>query len=96
MASFRAGTKLKYVLFLILAFILLGNRGFRKLVNNYREYRTLNARKLELETQRGELDKRLKETNARPAVEQAARRELGLIKPGETVYRFPPPGESDK
>lgn len=96
MASLRAGIKLRYVLILILIIALLGNRGFRNLINNYREYRTLQARKIELEAQRGDLAKRLKEINAQPAVEQAARRELGLIKPGETVYRFPPPKESDK
>ncbi|HBA61124.1 MAG TPA: hypothetical protein DCZ92_09955 [Elusimicrobia bacterium] len=96
MASIRAKIKLKYVLILVAALILLGNRGFRNLLNNYREYRTLMSRKAELETQRSDLAKRLKETNAQPAVEQAARSELGLIKPGETVYRFPPPKESDK
>ncbi|MCX5791371.1 MAG: septum formation initiator family protein [Elusimicrobiota bacterium] len=96
MKKLRFGIKLRYVLVLALAFILLGNRGLRNLVASYREYRTLTARKLQLEGQRAELAKQLKEVGANPAVEQAARRELGLIRPGETEYRFPPPKDSDK
>ena len=96
MASIRAGIKLRYVFILIAILALLGNRGFRNLINNYREYRTLQAKKTELAAQRTDLEKRLTEINAQPAVEQAARRELGLIRPGETIYRFPPPKESDK
>ena len=96
MASIRAGIKLRYIVVLIVIVALLGNRGFRNLINNYREYRTLQAKKIELDAQRRDLEKRLTEINAQPAVEQAARKELGLIRPGETVYRFPPPKESDK
>ena len=96
MKTLRFGIKLKYAAILVLALILLGNRGFRTLIANYREYRALTARKLELETQRSELAKELKEIGKNPAVEQAARRELGLIRPGETEYRFSPPKDSDK
>jgi cell division protein FtsB len=96
MKTLRIGIKLRYALILTLALILLGNRGFRSLVASYREYRTLTARKLELEAQRSELAKQLKNIGENPAVEQAARRELGLIRPGETEYRFPPPKKSDK
>ena len=96
MKKFRLGIKLQYVVILALAFILLGNRGFRNLITSYREYRTLTARKLSLEAQRSALAKQLKSVGDNPAVEQAARRELGLIRPGETEYRFPPPKDSDK
>ena len=96
MKKLRIGIKLKYALLLALAFVLLGNRGLRNLVASYREYRMLTARKAELETQRAELAKQLRDVGANPAVEQAARRELGLIRPGETEYRFPPPKDSDK
>ncbi|HNW43092.1 MAG TPA: septum formation initiator family protein [Elusimicrobiales bacterium] len=96
MKRFRFGIKLRYALILALAFILLGNRGFRNLIANYREYRVLTAKKLKLEGQRAQLAKQLKNIGENPAVEQAARRELGLIRPGETEYRFPPPKDSDK
>lgn len=96
MKTLRFGTKLKYVIILGLALILLGNKGFRNLISNYREYRALTARKLTLEAQRSDLANQLKELAKNPAMEQAARRELGVIKPGETEYRFTPPKDSDK
>ncbi len=96
MKPLRFKFKLKYLAILALAALLLGNRGFRSLINNYREYRRLKTEKGQLELQRGDLEKKLEEINKKPAIEQAARTGLGLIKPDETEYRFPPPKESDK
>ncbi|OIO02883.1 MAG: hypothetical protein COX65_08075 [Elusimicrobia bacterium CG_4_10_14_0_2_um_filter_56_8] len=86
----------KYLAILGLGALLLGNCGFRSLLTNYREHRRLSLEKARLELQRAELEKELKEIGKKPAIEQAARRELGLIRPEETEYRFPPPGESGK
>ncbi len=88
--------KLKYLVILLLAAVLLGNRGFRSLVRNYLEYRGLRAEKARLERQRVDLQRQLKEVGEKPAIEQAARTELGLIRPDEIEYRFPPPKEGDK
>jgi len=96
MKPLRFKFKLKYLAILALAALLLGNRGFRSLVKNYREYRLLKAEKAQLELQRSDLGNKLEEVSKKPAIEQAARKELGLIKPDETEYRFPPPKESDK
>ena len=96
MKPVRFKFQLKYLAILALAALLLGNRGFRGLVKNYREYRRLKTEKAQLETQRRDLEKKLEEIGRKPAIEQAARTELGLIKPDETEYRFPPPKESDK
>ncbi|OGS14479.1 MAG: hypothetical protein A2285_00690 [Elusimicrobia bacterium RIFOXYA12_FULL_57_11] len=96
MKKVRFGIKLKYLAILALALVLLGNRGLRNLVASYREYRNLAARKMQLEAQRAELTKQLKAIGENPAVEQAARRELGFIRPGETEYRFPPPKDGEK
>ncbi len=96
MKKIRFQFKLKYLAILALAFILLGNRGFRSLIKNYTEFRKLRAEKAQLELQRADLERKLKEIGAKPAIEQAARKELGLIRPDETEYRFPPPKESDK
>lgn len=96
MKPFRFQFKLKYLVILALAALLLGNRGFRSLVRNYREYSRLKAEKAQLELQRADLEKKLAEISKKPAIEQAARTELGLIKPDETEYRFPAPKESDK
>ena len=96
MKPLRFKFKLKYLAILALAALLLGNRGFRSLVKNYREYRLLKAEKVQLELQRRDLGTKLEAVSKKPAIEQAARKELGLIKPDETEYRFPPPKESDK
>lgn len=96
MKPLRVKFNLKYLAILALALVLLGNRGFRSLVKNYREYRKLSSEKAGLELQRADLEKKLREISEKPAIEQAARRELGLIKPEETEYRFPPPKETDK
>ncbi len=86
----------KLLLILALAVVLLGNRGFRALVKNYMQYHELKVEKARLETQGEELRKQLKEIGEKPAIEQAARRELSMIHPDETEYRFSPPSESDK
>jgi cell division protein FtsB len=96
MKTLRFKFKLKYLAILALAAILLGNRGFRTLIKNYSEYRRLTAQKAAMERQHRDLELQLKEVGEKPAIEQAARKELGLIKPDETEYRFPPPKESDK
>jgi len=96
MKQLRLRSKLKYLAILLIAALLLGNRGFRRLVNNFAEYRRLQAERAGLARERGALEKQLKETAAKPAIEKAARGSLGLIRPGETEYRFPPPKESDK
>ncbi|OGS05231.1 MAG: hypothetical protein A3J70_10070 [Elusimicrobia bacterium RIFCSPHIGHO2_02_FULL_61_10] len=96
MKPVRFQFKLKYLAILALAALLLGNRGFRSLVRNYREYSRLKSEKAQLEQQRVDLEKKLAEISKKPAIEQAARTELGLIRPDETEYRFPAPKESDK
>ncbi len=96
MKPVRFKFKLKYLAILALALLLLFNRGFRRLVDNYREYHKLTVEKTQLELQRGDLEQQLKDVKEKPAVEHAARKELGLIRPNETEYRFPPPKESDK
>jgi len=96
MKPLRFRFNLKYVLLAAVAAVLLGNSGFRSLVKNYREYRRLSAEKARLEAQHRELRLQRTEVSAKPAIEQAARKELSMLRPGETEYRFPPPKESDK
>ncbi len=96
MKPVRFQFKLKYLAILALAALLLGNRGFHSLLRNYREYSRLKSEKTQLELQRRDLERKLVEVSKKPAIEQAARAGLGLIKPDETEYRFPAPQESDK
>ncbi|MHB0995501.1 MAG: FtsB family cell division protein [Elusimicrobiales bacterium] len=96
MKPFRLKFQLKYLVVIALALVLFGNSGFRRLVKNYFEHRRLAGEKARLEVQRKDLEKQLKEVREKPAVEHAARKELSMLKPDETEYRFPRPKDSDK
>lgn len=96
MKALRLKFNLKYLLIVAAAIALLGNGGFRQLVKNYLEYSRLAKEKTRLEAQHRELEEQRKDISSRPAIEQAARRELSMLRPEETEYRFPPPKDSDK
>jgi len=86
------GIKLKYIVIGAIALFLIANQGFRTLVRNYLELTRLKKQQIVLEKDKVELKKQLELLNTRDIyVERIARKELGLIKPGETEYRFPPP-----
>ena len=77
---------------LIVAAILLGNRGFRRMATNYREVRRLRRELTVLKTEETTLTSQIHEARKNDStLETAARHELGYIKPGEVEYRFPPP-----
>ena len=78
------------------ALVLLGNGGFRRLVKNYLELSRLKGEKTRLEEEHRRLEAQRREVAEKPAIEQAARRELSMLRPGETEYRFPPPKDSDR
>jgi len=87
----RARTIVHALLFLSAAVIVLdalaGDRGLLAMLRVRREYRELAAtvaRDRAENARLGEQARRLREDPA--AVEEVARRELGLIKPGEKVF----------
>lgn len=76
---------------------LLGNRGFRTLVSRAVEMRRLNRELAGLRKEEAELRERIRRVRTSDhALETAARRELGYVKPGEVEYRFPVPGKESK
>ncbi len=83
--------KLKYIILLALTIFLLANRGFRSLIKNYLELRRLKNQKIELKSEELGLEKSFSTMKEPGQIEHTARKELGLIKPGEIEYRFPPP-----
>ncbi len=96
MKPFRLKFSVKYLLIAGTAALLLGNGGFRRLVRNYLELSRLKREKTRLEEEHRRLEAQRREIAERPAIEQAARRELSMLRPGETEYRFPPPKDSDR
>lgn len=76
------------VVILILLF-LFANQGFRKMVHNRQELKRIEAEITQLEQQKELLLKELAlAKHDLPYLERVARKELGLIKPGEIEYRF--------
>jgi len=80
-----------------MAVLLLGNRGFRRLVSNWFLLRRLSAERKALDQEEGLLKKAIVAARSDDrALEAKARKELGYLKPGEVEYRFPPPDPSSK
>jgi len=74
------------------AAVLLGNRGFRRLLSGMIELRRLRREFSTLQREEGELKSRIERVKTSDqALESAVRRELGYLKQGETEYRFPAP-----
>lgn len=77
---------------LFLTTVFFGNQGFRSLVRNYIELRSLQKDIAALEVQEQNNSERLRLLKSGDgSVERLARRELGYIRKGEIEYRFPPP-----
>lgn len=72
--------------------LFFGNQGFRGLVRNWRELRSLRREIAALQREEAAQTRRLEGLKAGDAaVERFARRDLGYIRKGEVEYRFPPP-----
>lgn len=80
----------------LLAGVMLGNSGFRRLVSRWRELRRLRHELAHLKVEELKLQQKIAASQrAGPALERSARAELGYLKPGEVEYRFPPPKKPD-
>ncbi|OGS44798.1 MAG: hypothetical protein A2539_04210 [Elusimicrobia bacterium RIFOXYD2_FULL_34_15] len=74
---------------IILILVLFGNSGMRSVIIRKIELSKLNKQLAELESQNRELRKRLYSFENNPAfLEREARKQLGLIQPGEIKYKF--------
>ena len=77
--------------------LLFGNRGFRRLVYQTLELRHLRRDFEALRKEEAELRSRGEAASRSDRVLEAeARSQLGLIKPGEIEYRFPPPSKDER
>ena len=91
MDRFAGRVKLQFfaaIVLLILIF-LFANQGFRTMMQNRRGLKKLEAEITELKEQNALLQKQFALAKYDlPYLERVARKELGLIKPGEIEYRF--------
>ena len=66
---------------------LVGDRGFLAMLKARQQYRTLDAALALARTENAELREQARELRENPqAIEEIARRELGLIRPGEKLF----------
>ena len=78
-------------LFLLFISGLLGDRGILRLHQLKQEQERLEASIREQEKTKLELTREVRALHGDPKyLEQLARDELGLVRPGEVVYQFPP------
>ncbi|HHV72155.1 MAG TPA: hypothetical protein GXX38_06025 [Clostridia bacterium] len=98
----RAKRKLKRKrILLIICFVLLGNYLYSYLSLHFKQLaieKEINAVQLRIEQKKKEIEEIRKEIewlNSDEYIEQAAREELGMVKPGETVLYFDEKDESN-
>ncbi len=83
--------KNRVVLFLVICFFLFlfGNSKFRRVVIGYIRVNKMKKELVKLEEENERLKQQLNIVKEDPFyIEEIARKELGLLKPGEIEYRF--------
>lgn len=74
---------------IVLVLFLFGNSGFRKMIQRYWEIHRLRAELEQLKKENTLLRKEVYYLEQDSSyIERIARRELGLVSPGEVEYRF--------
>lgn len=88
-----SGRVILIVISVILVLFLFGNEGFRRMVRRYWEIHTLKTELANLKRENMLLEREVYFLERNESyIERIARKELGLIAPGEIEYRF----EKDK
>lgn len=70
---------------------MIGNRGLRGLVTNALALRQSEHQLKAVQRERVRIQAEIDSLKSTRGLEAAARRQLGMQKPGEVEYRFPPP-----
>jgi len=71
--------------------VFFGNQGFRGLISNWLELRSLSREIAALDEEHAKTAARLKALRESEAALEGEARKLGYIKPDEVEYRFDPP-----
>jgi len=80
---------------LLLLILFAGEKSLFKLISLQREQQHLQISLEKIKAGNLKLSRQIKDLQANPqAVEPIAREELGLVYPGEILYRFVPPSEA--
>lgn len=86
------------MVFILITLLLIASftSGFAKFLNLQKEHAALKQTKAQLHAQKRFLTNQLSDAKEDKIIELQARLNLGLIKPGETEYRFTPPTEQER
>jgi cell division protein FtsB len=71
--------------------VFFGNQGFRSMVQNWLELRSLSREIASLDADGARTSQRLKELRENDSSLEREARRVGFSKSGEIEYRFPPP-----
>lgn len=78
----------------ILFFTVFGERGLLRIYEMKQEKKRIEQRVAELRTENQKLSATVEALRSdRHQLERIARKDLGLVKPNEVIYQFPPQGE---
>jgi len=80
-----------FLVLIMLGMILFGDRGLLRVLQAQRQLAEMEAQIAELEATNAELRREIEALNTDlRTIENIARRELGMVRPDELVYQFPP------
>ena len=78
-----------WIITIILLLILFGNSGMRNIIKQKKELNRLNKKHAQLEIDNRNAREYLRRLENDPEfLKSVVRKRLGLIEPGETIYRF--------
>ncbi|PNU21576.1 septum formation initiator [Geothermobacter hydrogeniphilus] len=82
-------------LLLLAGFALLGDNGVLRLWKGYQQRQELRIKVGQLRDENRHLRREIEALkNDRRTIEDLARRKLGMVRPDELVYQFPPTGKT--
>lgn len=101
-ASVKAGRRKKHITYAVIILAIIAAIGVSALniISLKAEYREVEQQNRQLQQQKEDLEQQIKDSGKDKYIEQEAREQLRMVKPGETVYIVPnqetKPSESDK
>ncbi len=85
-------TILAVALFALLVHDIFGNHGFLAMRRTQKEIQQLRQELQKIHAENRELDGQVKALKSDPRmIERIAREEMGLARPGELIFKLPPP-----
>ena len=97
-ASVKAGRRKKNIIYAVIILCIIAAIGVSvlNLMTLKADYKEAEKQNQQLTEQKKELEKQLEDSSKDEYIEDEAREQLRMVKPGETVYMVPYTGEAEK